>query len=83
MLAAPLIGVNCKTTAYYFLQLREIIMLELEHEADNVLWKDYHWTRERDHIKAKDFAKDMALKGYDLKRIWPQSARSAFGTTRP
>ena len=44
MLAAALIGVNCKTAAYYFLQLREIIMLELEREADNVLWEDYHWT---------------------------------------
>lgn len=34
--AACLIGVNRKTAAFYFLRLREIIMLELEREADEV-----------------------------------------------
>ena len=34
--AASLIGVNRKTAAYYFLRLREIILLELEREADEV-----------------------------------------------
>ena len=34
--AASLIGVNCKTVAYYFLRLCEIIMLELERKADEI-----------------------------------------------
>ena len=34
--AASLIGVNRKTAAFYFLRLREIIMHELEREADEV-----------------------------------------------
>jgi len=34
--AAALVGVNRKTAAFYFVRLREIIMLELEREGDEV-----------------------------------------------
>jgi len=35
--AASLVGVNFKTSAYYFHRLREIIAYHLEQEADTVL----------------------------------------------
>ena len=34
--AAPLVGVNLKTAAYYYLRLREIIVLKLEQECHEV-----------------------------------------------
>ena len=72
--AASLVGVNFKTSAYYFHRLREIIAYNLEQEADTVFSGEVEVDESYFGGKRKAQRKAWSRRCRESPGIWPLEA---------